>query len=544
MSPLALGSAAPGGAINLVTLSATSASEARTALGSWDTMEARASVSGVRGTLASLLHFGYQGSRGDFVYADDNGTPFNALDDSLSRRLNNRFDSASGLASVTWRPSAGVRIGAREDLFQKIQGVPGLGQVPALHPRLAFLRSLTQLDGSWDGARVRPTVSVRGSFQHERTQFRDTNAELGLGRHDTNDHVNGGGAALELVWRTLPLGFTVRGLGELREDHARLADGADGLPDPGESRRVTRGASAGLEWRPVGDDVVLMLAQRWDRLTDRVHTNGLGSLAQNYEITRELQSPQIGFAVHGPLGLEVRANSAQSTRAPDFLELFGNQGSVLGNPALQPEHVTSWDTGVVWELPTGTQARTSVEWAHFESYAQDLVLYVKNSPSSVRAQNIARATIAGDELSVRTSGPFGLSASGAFTWQTAIDHGPVPFWSGKRLPQRPAQAGNARVEWRANRFMLGGIRVSDVSLAGMVDMLGDNYLDRYNRQRVGSRTITDASVSFAPFIRALRFTVEGKNLGDRRVYDVAGFPLPGRSWFVACEWRTRATSLN
>jgi len=31
--------------------------------------------------------------------------------------------------------------------------------------------------------------------------------------------------------------------------------------------------------------------------------------------------------------------------------------------------------------------------------------------------------------------------------------------------------------------------------------------------------------------------VEGKNLGDRRLADVAGYPLPGRSVFVSMEVR-------
>jgi len=35
----------------------------------------------------------------------------------------------------------------------------------------------------------------------------------------------------------------------------------------------------------------------------------------------------------------------------------------------------------------------------------------------------------------------------------------------------------------------------------------------------------------------VRVSFEGKNLGDERASDVAGFPLPGRTFFVACESR-------
>jgi outer membrane receptor protein involved in Fe transport len=49
-----------------------------------------------------------------------------------------------------------------------------------------------------------------------------------------------------------------------------------------------------------------------------------------------------------------------------------------------------------------------------------------------------------------------------------------------------------------------------------------------------------AWVSLAPLGGGLRVTVEGKNLGDRRVSDVGGFPLPGRSLFVSFEARLGA----
>src|SRR6185503_226853 len=91
VSPFSFGAGAPGGAINVVTRSAAGNGEVRTARGSWDTWETRASITRVQGALSGLLHLGYQGSRGTFRYEDDNGTPFNSADDSLSRRLNNRF---------------------------------------------------------------------------------------------------------------------------------------------------------------------------------------------------------------------------------------------------------------------------------------------------------------------------------------------------------------------------------------------------------------------------------------------------------------------
>src|SRR5205085_6100572 len=121
-----------------------------------------------------------------------------------------------------------------------------------------------------------------------------------------------------------------------------------------------------------------------------------------------------------------------------------NQGSVLGNPQLAPERAESWDAGLDGET-TWRGVRASLEWAHFTSHARDLIVYVRNSQSSVRAQNIARAEIDGDELSARLAGRH-LTWSAFGTLQSAIDRGSVPFWYGRTLPQRPPRWGGTRLD--------------------------------------------------------------------------------------------------
>ena len=59
------------------------------------------------------------------------------------------------------------------------------------------------------------------------------------------------------------------------------------------------------------------------------------------------------------------------------------------------------------------------------------------------------------------------------------------------------------------------------------------FEDRINFRRVPARTLLGASLSSR--MGRARMTIEGKNLADRVVEDVGGFPLPGRSLFVAIE---------
>ena len=75
---------------------------------------------------------------------------------------------------------------------------------------------------------------------------------------------------------------------------------------------------------------------------------------------------------------------------------------------------------------------TAVEFAHFQSEARNLIVYMRNRPSTVRATNVSRASIQGDELSVRLETPGGLALSAAATSMRAVDRGRVRVWYGKR----------------------------------------------------------------------------------------------------------------
>jgi iron complex outermembrane receptor protein len=524
VSPLSLGLASPAGAINLVTVASPRERRLSIARGSFDTWEGRATAGTSRPTWSALVHAGYQGSAGDFAYFDDNGTPFQAADDSTVRRANNRFDAVSGLATVTWTPQRGVSVLAREDLFHKAQGIPGAGAITTRTASLDFLRSLSHLEIARAGGGLVPDARVLGALDLEYTKDRDRAGELGFGRHDTDDRLSSGQASLGLEWRKPVRWLGVEAGAGARDEHATLQDAADGVPDPPQSRRLTRGATVGVSLLPIGDRLLLRGAQRWDWLQDRLATNGIGSAIVRTGITRELDSPQLGARLEGPFGLEARANWTRAARPPTFEELFGRKGHILGNPSLRPERGESWDFGAACQRAF-RGGRADAVWSHFASVTNDLVIY-ERAFENLRPRNLARAIVRGDELTLDGEAA-ALAGSLALTWQHAVDDGPIPFWHGRRLALRPAREAALRLAWRGARVQLGG----------SLQYLGDNYLDPANTARVASRTLLGASVAIATFEQRLTFTVEGKNLGDNRIADLGGYPLPGRSFFVSCELR-------
>ena len=99
-APLQLGAGSIGGAINLVTRPAAgvTTNSASASYGSFDTRKVTLYRSQGFDRLGYVVLFNYTESLGDFTFLDDNGTPFNTLDDAIVRRQNNDFRSFNGNA--------------------------------------------------------------------------------------------------------------------------------------------------------------------------------------------------------------------------------------------------------------------------------------------------------------------------------------------------------------------------------------------------------------------------------------------------------------
>jgi hypothetical protein len=149
-APVSFASPTPGGLVNLVTRGDHDVRSVRVAGGSWSTGEATGDLGARHGAWSALVHGGWQGSDGNFRYRDDNGTPQNPDDDTIARRSNARFDAATALARLTWAPRGPVRGALHGEWFQRMQGVPGAGSVPAHEAHFASDR--TTFAGELHGA--------------------------------------------------------------------------------------------------------------------------------------------------------------------------------------------------------------------------------------------------------------------------------------------------------------------------------------------------------------------------------------------------------
>jgi iron complex outermembrane receptor protein len=524
-SPLLLGVSAPAGAINLVTLASPLVQDVAIQRGTYETWDVRGAIGVERGPFAlQLLGSGFT-TRGNFVYHDRNGTDLDPSDDGDSLRLNNRRDVWTALAAFRAR-AAGWEVTARGIHHHRALGIPGTGAVPAPNPRLVESWWRPMLEVARPSRGSGPGARLTAASEHRRLRFLDDRGQLAGSPFATDDRLRSEQIAVAIDRPARPWWMVVQAQASLRRDRADVRNAASGFPAPPGSRRWTRGATVDLELRPLGERVLLHAARRWERCEDHLRSAGLASTVRATDLTREIQTPQAGARVALGLGFTARANWAESERAPDFLELFGNEGAVQGNPALLPEHVITRDAGLAWRGAFGG-ARLEVEGWRFSNEARDLILLVRNSQSTLKATNVSRMETRGEELSFRAVLPGGLTVGGAGTWQEARDRGSVAAWRGRKIPLRPDRELHLDV----------GLRRAAFALTGSVHDIDPNFTDRRNQTLVPRRRLVSAAASVSPPQLPLRATLDVRNLTDDRAADLGGYPLPGRMVYLTLEWR-------
>jgi len=142
-------------------------------------------------------------------------------------------------------------------------------------------------------------------------------------------------------------------------------------------------------------------------------------------------------------GLAVRGNVGRYARIPSFLELYGYNRGVLGNPDLVPEHGVNADLqlAATQRAPFGTW---SAAVTAFGSLVDDLIQWHPTS-SQTRAENIASARVWGFEAEGRLRAQR-LTLAVQATLTDARDRSDVLAARDRQLVFHPRYRGYARAE--------------------------------------------------------------------------------------------------
>jgi iron complex outermembrane receptor protein len=501
--------------------------------GSFATAEATFASNGRHGGFDYSAGIDAGRSAGDFEYLGDGGTPANPADDGTMTRENNDFGRLHLAGRAGFRAGERGRVTLTTDLFRREQGVPGKGsasfEAARLDERRGLLRADLEVPGLLQG-RILARAAADTTLSYE--EFVNPIEGVGETTH-TDNRMRSFGVEGSILWTpSARQGLTLYGSG--RRETADLSDLALPDPDLGTAGRDTTALVVEDQIAIGGDHLVLNPSIRHDAYANAFRP-GSGTALHPDSLDRDdaFTTGKIGIRARLSDAVTLRANAGRFVRLPSFTELFGYRGSIKGNPSLRPETGRNLDLGVALALPGSGDRRPGpgrrparLEVAFFETVADDLILFWPNSQSVVFARNMDRARIRGCELSLGVTPLRRLEVLLNWTEQRAINESPTPA-RGNLLPGRPTR------EIAANATLAAG----GSSLTYAFTYVSRNYVDLFETDSSAllSRYIHDLGWrrTIAP---GLEMNLEIKNLTDEQTYDVAGFPLPGRSLQGKLAW--------
>ena len=532
-TPPHLGSSSIGGAINLVSFGSDGGDDtklvASATAGSHGTERYLASYRSGNGRLRFRAHASHTKSMGDFSFLDDAGTPLNTLDDLTRTRLNNDFTSWNIIGRMEIDLPIVSELSLSHDALLREGGVPGIGANQSLTARSERNTHITYLEGG-----LEPLLSRRVAMEfplfHSWTadRFHDRQGEITAARQETDNRivVYGGNAHARLYPHRLPLSLDL--FFEEREErfhpHSLIPAPVEG---PDRLRRVRTFSLSG-DIRPLGDRLVLTAGGRIERHTSEFYEEAPFPWlppTPTGRVTATERTPQAGFRWHLLPWLCLKGNWGRYHRVPTFLELFGNLGSVTGNPGLEPERGINRDIGILLRADRFLALDDPfLELVYIDNDVEDLILFFPNSQYTSTPVNIGSAEIRGLEASFSGSIRRLVRLSGGYTLLDGRDTGPIPYYNGNRLAGRPVHQGSGRIELLRSSWTAGY----------ELHYIGANYLDQANMLEVPARAIHNLALELSSGGISLSF--EGRNLGDDRISDVNGFPLPGRSFYTTVSY--------
>jgi len=308
--------------------------------------------------------------------------------------------------------------------------------------------------------------------------------------------------------------------GQLRADHR----GTDGATDP-----AMRGTAA----------VVLDAHHATDRFSvdPVVHAQIWGERIKGEGARRAAVNPRISARYSIGQNWIAHAAGGRAVRPPDFLELFGDRGTVQGRTDLLPERAWWADAGLRW-LP----GPVSVEANLFINDAADRIVFAQAEPRVLVPINVDRSRTLGAEIGVDANIKDIADGRVATTFTDAR----ILDGNGGRLPRIPTVAAHLDL----------GLKLRDrARLSYRLDAIGDTPWDAGTINVAPPRLLhaVGARVQLGPGWPTLSLDV--RNLANtlvqpmdadqarpggtrvlRPLTDFAGYPLPGRTVLVSARW--------
>ncbi|ASJ74931.1 TonB-dependent receptor [Granulosicoccus antarcticus] len=512
-TPMQLGHAGIGGAINLNSLQASkvNATRIRLGVGSLSLAGLQLSHQSRHGAWDVAAAISHRQSDNDFRFTNKNGTPLNTEDDTDEKRNNADARRTSALLRMGYQQNKNARTDLTIQVSARELGVPEWGNNPdnvASYDTAASQFQLSQiLDGlgNWN--------SRHNIYWHTNSaQYQDLESQVGLGAQDSDNQTNTLGA--KTYWEHLGDAGTLGLSLDLRQEKL---DSTDGLDESAafDARRQSSLATVHYVWFDSTDTWSLTPALRWQ------HNSLDGSQASTSQELHEYSSDsntglQIGLAYRPTSLITVTGNAGSFYREPSFGELYGSIGLVNGNPELKPENGINLDVGIQFRTDDMSLSSTL-----FGSERDELIVTSFNARGIGEPTNAGAARVIGIELAGELALTPKIQLRSNMTWQSPKSRDTAEGFRDKYLPGESQFSLYGRIQYQP----------SAVTLWYELDIQKKRFYDRANILPAADSEQHSIGIDWSQ--DQWQTTLGIHNISDDNIEDFNGYPKPGRTWSLS-----------
>ncbi|MDF3819510.1 TonB-dependent receptor plug domain-containing protein [Leptospira sp. 96542] len=550
-TPSGFSGSAIGGSINLVSKSKLDKPTTRINLmgGSFGTVKTTASRMDGFESGNYFIQALHETSDQNFSYLNNKGTLLlNTYDDIIDERKNAQFKKTGFTGNVNFDLGK-TKISFLNDYIHRKQGLPGPGNRQTESVKRVFSKlssAVTTETNELFFENLSLDTKLFGLYATD--DLFDPKSEFSYGTPDSLTKISQYGFNLSPTLYLLDYSQILRlHLQTEQEFFTRFEKRSNHETERKEpkKRRDTQSASIQDEIRFFKERLIFVPQIRWERYVDSfgldetsIRNQMTDPLGNVFKSKTEFTNPSFGIKIvwmrnekfeFGSLG-----NISKDYRIPSFIELFGERGTIIGNTNLKPEQSRNGDFGFYTNTKPNKDWKMNSDVSIFQKRIYDMILFLPNSQFTLRPENVDEAIIKGLETSHNLIWNKGLKLNVNYTYQDAKNISNSPSLNGKFLPLRSKSQGSGLIAF----FNSWG------EIGFEYQYIGANFRDRTNEYLgyLPARQFYNLYLTFTPYKNTetgneFLIGLEVRNLTDKRVEDLVGYPLPGRNYYLTGSYK-------
>jgi len=516
-APAQLSSASIGGAINLRSLHAGSTKPNTTALltaGSFSTNRFQFAHGSTHNRLDVVATASHEQSDNRFTLHNNNGTPLNLSDDRSEKRNNAQVAKLSALSRIGFRWNKDIRSDMLIQATGRELGIPewlnNENNVASYDTDALEFQLVNRFDGigNWN-----TSFSL---FQHiQNNHYLDAEGQVGLGRQDNRRKNKTIG--LQSYWERVGDQGTFSFNTSIRNESLDSEDTKSSNQNYLAQRRSLL-STVQYAYFSLNDRLLITPSVRLHSVDDNF--NGISRLNANSRTDTKINT-QLGLRFSKNARLTLRSSMGKFAREPDFSELFGSSGLIVGNRKLLPESGFNAELGFTYSPSRDYQLNASV----FGSWRDELIALAFDSQGIGRSMNTGKARVFGIEIDNDWIISKRLSLRVNATLQRSQDFSPNPALDNAELPGEPRLSSHTKLQYHNGQTRL---------------WFESNYKSKFyynldNRRPAKGYLLHNAGLEYQLADFSIGFTAN--NIGGDNVADFNGFPRPRRSFYFSLNYR-------